>query len=65
MSDAFKFAELTQVKHLVPFHHDPNHTDDDLDRLLNKQIQASRPTFRVTPGIEGTKFKLDGARPGP
>jgi len=65
MSDAFKFAELTQVKHLVPFHHDPNHTDDDLDRLLDKQIQATRPTFRVTPGIEGTKFKLDGAGPGP
>jgi hypothetical protein len=55
---------MTQVKHFVPFHHDPNHTDDDLDRLLDEQIQASRPAFRVTPGIEGTKFELDGAGPG-
>ena len=24
----------------MPFHHDPTHSDDDLDRLINEQIKA-------------------------
>ena len=63
MPHAFQFAELAQVKHFVPFHHDPNHSDDDLDRLLDQQVQASQPSFTVTPGIEGTTFEFNRARP--
>lgn len=58
MIDAFKFAELAEVKHFVPFHHDPTHNDDDLDRLLGQQIQAFQSRFQITPGMEGATFKI-------
>ncbi|MDX1613651.1 MAG: MBL fold metallo-hydrolase [Candidatus Promineifilaceae bacterium] len=59
MAQAFKFAQLAEVERLVPFHHDPTHSDADLDRLLNQQIEAQRPTYQVTPGVEGATFQLD------
>jgi ribonuclease BN (tRNA processing enzyme) len=53
------FAGLAQVKHLVPFHHDPGHTDDDLDRLYGEALAATQPAFQVTPGQEGQTFDLE------
>jgi phosphoribosyl 1,2-cyclic phosphodiesterase len=55
---ALAFAALTAVKHLVPFHHDPAHTDDDLDRLTADAVAAAEPSFAVSPGAEGTVFIL-------
>ncbi len=55
---AFAFAARAGVRHLVPFHHDPTHSDDDLDGLLQATVAAARPRFRVTPGREGTTFTL-------
>jgi phosphoribosyl 1,2-cyclic phosphodiesterase len=55
---AFDFATLTEVKHFVPFHHDPTHSDADLDRLIGEAIAATRPAYAVTPGIEGVQFDL-------
>ncbi|MBI1801041.1 MAG: MBL fold metallo-hydrolase [Chloroflexi bacterium] len=55
---AFAFAALTEVKHFVPFHHDPSHSDDELDFWITEATAAIRPLFAVTPGIEGTKFAL-------
>jgi phosphoribosyl 1,2-cyclic phosphodiesterase len=52
------FATLTGVKHLVPFHHDPAHTDTDLDRLIAEAVHVARPSFTVTPGTEGATFVL-------
>jgi len=52
------FATLTGVKHLVPFHHDPAHTDVDLDRLITRAVLAAQPAFPVTPGTEGATFDL-------
>ena len=46
------------MKQLVPFHHDPDHTDADLDRLIAQAIDESKPDYLVTPGIEGTVFEL-------
>jgi phosphoribosyl 1,2-cyclic phosphodiesterase len=54
----FQFAALAGVKHLVPFHHDPNHSDDDLDRIMAEEIAAADPAFKVTPGRDGTVFEL-------
>ncbi len=54
----FAFAALTEVKHLVLFHHDPSHSDDDLDRLIGQAVTAARPACRVTPGYEGASFEL-------
>ncbi len=55
---ALAFAALAEVKHFVPFHHDPAHTDEDLDQLIAEAMAEARPTFPVTPGIEGAVFDL-------
>ena len=53
-----RFAELTGAKHLVLFHHDPAHTDDALDRLIQQELAALRPSCPVTAGTEGAVFEL-------
>ncbi len=55
---ALEFAALCGVKQLVPFHHDPAHSDDDLDRLMTETIRSMNPSFVVTPGMEGGTFGL-------
>jgi phosphoribosyl 1,2-cyclic phosphodiesterase len=52
------FGTLTEVKHLVPFHHDPGHSDLDLDRLIAEAIDDAKPAYRVTPGREGMTLTL-------
>jgi phosphoribosyl 1,2-cyclic phosphodiesterase len=54
---AFEFAALTGVKSFIPFHHDPSHTDDVLDELINETIGLAQPGFAVMPGIEGATFE--------
>ncbi|MFQ5664930.1 MAG: MBL fold metallo-hydrolase [Candidatus Binatia bacterium] len=58
LAHAFEFATLARVKRLVPFHHDPAHTDSDLDRLLSEAAGAAKRPFKVTPGIEGARFNV-------
>jgi phosphoribosyl 1,2-cyclic phosphodiesterase len=52
------FGTLTEVRHLVPFHHDPSHTDGDLDRLMLEAMDDAKPAYRVTPGVEGTTIEV-------
>jgi phosphoribosyl 1,2-cyclic phosphodiesterase len=52
------FGTLVATKHLVPFHHDPGHSDVDLDRLMAEAIEDAKPAYRVTPGREGLTFRL-------
>jgi ribonuclease BN (tRNA processing enzyme) len=60
---AFAFAELAGVARLVPFHHDPSHTDVDLDRLIAATIDEHCPNFAVTPGIAGANIQIgNGSR---
>jgi phosphoribosyl 1,2-cyclic phosphodiesterase len=54
---AFEFAAFTGVKSFIPFHHDPSHTDDVLDDLINETIGLAQPGFTVMPGIEGATFE--------
>ena len=58
LAQSLSFAALCEAKHLVPFHHDPNHTDADLDRLFDEAIAVAKPAFRVTPGREGAAFEI-------
>jgi len=58
LNQTLDFGTLTEVKQLVPFHHDPDHTDTDLDRLMAQAIEATKPAYQVTPGIEGMIFEL-------
>jgi phosphoribosyl 1,2-cyclic phosphodiesterase len=59
MVQAFQFAALAEVKHFVPFHHDPAHSDDQLDQMITDAVQAVTPDFEVTPGLEGTILNLE------
>ncbi len=59
LEHALAFATLTKVKHFVPFHHDPAHDDDDLDRLTAEAVTATAPSFAISPGAEGAIFELE------
>ena len=58
LPQALKFGDLTRVKHLVAFHHDPGHSDDALERLLAEVVGPRTPGFPVTLGAEGATFEL-------
>lgn len=58
LEQTLDFATLSGVKHLVPFHHDPGHTDADLDRLMREAIGEEPRAYRVTPALEGTTFDV-------
>jgi len=55
---AFQFAQLTEVKHFVPFHYDPTHSDDELDRMLAQITADIRPPYAVTPSREGLSLEV-------
>lgn len=57
VEQALKFALLAKVKKLVTFHHDPAHTDLELDNMLANAI-ASMPinSLKVERGIEGSVY---------
>ena len=57
LDDTLKFAALARVKTLVPFHHDPAHNDDDLDRML-VAAQSATPDVIIKPGREGAVFEV-------
>jgi phosphoribosyl 1,2-cyclic phosphodiesterase len=63
VDDAVRFGALAGVDHLVGFHHDPAHSDADIDRIFNAVRVALRPAFKVTPAAEGETFQIGGATP--
>lgn len=58
ISQALSFAGLAGAARLVPFHHDPSHSDDDLDRLMGEAVAEAEPQFAVLAGKEGAEFAL-------
>lgn len=55
---AFEFAAQVGAKQLVPFHHDPSHDDETLDRLLDSSLQTFAPAYGVAAGCEGAVFNV-------
>jgi ribonuclease BN (tRNA processing enzyme) len=55
---AFLFAKMTQVKHFAPFHYDPTHTDDALDRMIDQAMTDFQPLHMVTPSREGLSLEI-------
>lgn len=53
-----RYAGLCDVARLISFHHDPNHSDSDLDRMTAESIAEVNPAFQVTAGCEGAIFNL-------
>ena len=58
IEQTLKFAALAGAARVVPFHHDPGHSDDDLDRLLAEAASDADPALTVLPGQEGAIFDL-------
>ena len=54
---AFEFACQVRAKQIVPFHHDPSHDDEMLDRLLDRAVKTFESTCAAA-GREGTAFEV-------
>jgi phosphoribosyl 1,2-cyclic phosphodiesterase len=52
------FAEICRVRQLVMFHHDPLHTDDDLEALLKRALELW-PEGRADPVLAYEGMELD------
>ncbi len=59
IEQAIELAKLAQVKTLVPFHHDPGHDDQALDKLFANVVDSSDYDFEIIPAVEGATFQFD------
>ena len=55
--DAVRFAELAGARRLALFHHDPDHDDETLDRLVASASALARTT-EVDGAREGTTISI-------
>ena len=58
MEDAALFASLAGVKHLVFFHHDPSHTDAQLDQMMTNFKKKNDYPFKYELAVEGMQINL-------
>jgi len=58
VSHAVDFANLSKVKKMVLFHHDPAHTDAQLEAMVDKSIQGKNIDFDFVIGKENDVFHL-------
>jgi phosphoribosyl 1,2-cyclic phosphodiesterase len=54
---ALALAELAEVGRLVTFHHDPSHSDEELDEL-HRAARGAAGKIEVVAGVEGLTFDL-------
>jgi phosphoribosyl 1,2-cyclic phosphodiesterase len=64
LAQALDFARLCDVRQLVLFHHNPTHTDDDLDGLIRGAIERAAPRMPVTGGMEHATYELGSIATG-
>jgi phosphoribosyl 1,2-cyclic phosphodiesterase len=68
VSDALLFARRSQARRVLLFHHDPLHTDPELDLLHDRALRSWRamggPPGELAMAIEGSEIELraDGLR---
>ena len=55
---AVAFADLVRTRRLVTFHHDPGHSDDVLDALVEDTRRGGSLPFEFIPGREGMTFPI-------
>jgi phosphoribosyl 1,2-cyclic phosphodiesterase len=60
---ALAFAKAAKVGHLVAFHHDPSHSDKQLDRLFEELHKEHDFPFEFSPAVEGETFRLGADGP--
>jgi phosphoribosyl 1,2-cyclic phosphodiesterase len=56
--DAVRFAVEAGARRLVLFHHDPTHSDEDLDRIFAAAVAGAPPGLQIIPAVEGKVFTL-------
>lgn len=62
MEDATAFASLAGVKHLMLFHHDPSHTDKQLDQLFSDLEYAKGNKMKLDLAVEGMEINLSNKK---
>jgi phosphoribosyl 1,2-cyclic phosphodiesterase len=58
LPQALAFAAKAEVKKVVTFHHDPDHNDDTLDRMVAQAQILVRLPFTLVGGTEGATFTV-------
>ncbi|MBL7811053.1 MAG: MBL fold metallo-hydrolase [Bacteroidetes bacterium] len=58
-SDALRFAAMADVKKLLLFHHDPDHTDERLEEMLAEVKKEMNVSFPVELASERDIYSLD------
>ena len=58
MDDALKFSAIAEVKHLLLTHHDPSHSDDQLDQFLAHLKSRNNYSFPYELAAEGMQIEL-------
>ena len=58
VEDALRFAVLCEARRVLAFHHDPAHSDQDIDRLLADAVVAVQPGMPISAAAEGDSFEL-------
>ena len=58
MEDATAFASLAGVKHLMLFHHDPSHSDQELDKLFTDMEYVKGGKMKLDLAVEGMEINL-------
>lgn len=58
IEQAIRFAEIAEAKKLLLFHHDPNHTDSQLDFILRSYSGYNSDFLEVEHAVEGSAFNL-------
>ncbi len=58
LDHAIAFAALARARHLVTFHHDPSHDDDDIECLTVAATRSAPNGLAITAGAEGGVFEI-------
>lgn len=58
MDDALKFASLAGVKHLLLTHHDPSHSDEQLNQFFSNLKNRNHYSFNYELAAEGMTIEL-------
>lgn len=58
MEDAIKFASLAETKHLLLSHHDPSHSDSQLNEIFSGLKKKNNYPFKYELAAEGMEFEL-------
>jgi phosphoribosyl 1,2-cyclic phosphodiesterase len=56
---AAKFADIAEVEKLLLFHHDPNHTDHQLEEMYNDFMKDHSYGFDINLAVEGSIINLE------